>query len=150
MYYEKQRTNYSDSGGSTMTAEAQIIAIAEACGWHTIVSPDDPLFMRLINPEGFTSASWSRKEKLTIASYLFKVPAYLEDLNAMHEAEKALHELPDGTFQRYLRTLEEVVTRDIKGWSRASEMVIVATARQRAEAFLRTLTLWKEEAGQFT
>lgn len=59
---------------------------------------------------------------------------FCSDLNAMHEAEKML-----GTgdlFQRYYFSLYET-TQSIL-WP------VSATARQRAEAFLRTLGKWKE------
>jgi hypothetical protein len=60
------------------------------------------------------------------------LPDYLTDLNAMHEAEKMLnresgyHEI--GGYGLYLVALEHNVS---------------STAAQRAEAFLKTLNLWK-------
>lgn len=102
-----------------MKPEQQRIAIAEACGW--VESPygkwsNDGLILRdPLNP-----------------------PDYLNDLNAMHEAVKSL---PQNLKPRYFTCLCAVVSGAISlnGYSEATE----ATAAQRAEAFLRTLDLWK-------
>jgi hypothetical protein len=61
------------------------------------------------------------------------VPNYLNDLNAMHEAEKVIrgdHDL----WGRYLVFLSQS----------APECRVFSTAAQRAEAFLRTLNLWDD------
>jgi hypothetical protein len=55
---------------------------------------------------------------------------YCTDLNAMHEAEKTL------TVEEWSDYVEHLPSR----WEEA----IHATARQRAEAFLRTLGKWEE------
>jgi hypothetical protein len=92
-----------------MKPEQQRIAIAETCGWKPA-------------PRG----RWKLNERVE----RFK-PDYLNDLNAMHEAEKTLnresgyHEI--GGYGLYLVALEHNAS---------------ATAAQRAEAFLRTLNLW--------
>jgi hypothetical protein len=56
----------------------------------------------------------------------------LSDLNAMHEAEKVLVEHPG----LYWFALAKVVGGSLKD-------IACATASQRAEAFLRTLNLWR-------
>lgn len=56
---------------------------------------------------------------------------YCADLNAMHEAEKVLTELQCGFFRTHLR-------------ERLENYIWHATARQRAEAFLRTLGKWED------
>jgi hypothetical protein len=90
-----------------MTPEQQRTAIAEACGWKTGYR----------DPE-----AWH------------PLPDHLNDLNAMHEAEKMLVSLQWVSYSRRLQTLcDESVT-----WP------IHATASQRAEAFLRTIGKWKE------
>lgn len=67
---------------------------------------------------------------------------YPSDLNAMHEAESSLR-YQDLT--EYERQLEQ------KCWHRDGELndgpisLIRATAAQRAEAFLRTLNLWRDD-----
>jgi hypothetical protein len=59
------------------------------------------------------------------------LPDYVKDLNAMHEAEEELGSyIPD--FLKYLNILKEI-----------NSMSVRATAAQRAEAFLKTLKLWK-------
>ena len=59
-------------GGWAMTPEAQRIAIAEACGWsyekNETYAPDGAFW-------------WSKNPEF---------PDYLNDLNAMHEAENTL------------------------------------------------------------
>jgi hypothetical protein len=96
-----------------MTQEQQRVAIAEACG-----EDSDSIVRELI-------------------------PDYLNDLNAMHEAEKMLtqDQLID-----YSRHLGKLVTIHLPA-SRAAWMdfkLINSTASQRAEAFLRTIGKWKE------
>lgn len=59
-------------------------------------------------------------------------PDYLNDLNAMHEAEKVLTSLVDQL--TYLHKLSPIKSE----WTLAT-----STALQRAEAFLRTLNLWR-------
>jgi hypothetical protein len=67
---------------------------------------------------------------------LSKVPDYLNDLNAMHEAEKVL--AGDQRSDYFLRVdaLTEPHEYGFEGFC-----AIRATADQRAEAFLRTLNL---------
>jgi hypothetical protein len=96
-----------------MNPEQQRVAIAEACGkWHS---------------------GWPH-EYMNQADRLRHIPNYLNDLNAMHEAEKLLVRLQWVSYLRRLQTLcDESVT-----WP------IHATATQRAEAFLRTIGKWEE------
>ena len=62
------------------------------------------------------------------------VPDYLTDLNAMHEAEKAL----GLAYDRWTRELRAICERDRR-------CIESAKASQRAEAFLRTIGKWEEE-----
>ena len=118
-----------------MTPEAQRIAIAGACGWK----------YREIR-SGYESEGWfwcNGEERLS------KLPDYLNDLNAMHEAVQSLRRNGD-QFQwlQYQQELFRVV------WGRyfdigedyfGSELtwdVIEATAAQRAEAFLKAIGKW--------
>jgi hypothetical protein len=102
--------------GVQMTPEQQRIAIAEACGWNYIDS-------KTIYPRGI-------KDGVTL-----ELPDYLNDLNAMHDAEK-------GWFDRHdlaaLDTYDEYLHEATSGWKWN------ATASERAEAFLRTIGKWKE------
>jgi len=90
-----------------VTPEAQRIAIAEACGWKTGYR----------DPE-----AWH------------PLPDYLNDLNAMHDAEQVLFGRNDWSACKYDNYLD-VATSSWK-WN--------ATASQRAEAFLRTIGKWEE------
>ena len=95
-----------------MTQEEQRTAIAEACGWKT--------------------------EYRDAVSSVTALPDYLNDLNAMHDAEKVLtpEQLVDYCAFRLRATTGEGCVTDYK--------MIRATASQRAEAFLRTIGKWKE------
>ena len=70
------------------------------------------------------------------------IPDYCNDLNAMHEAEKSagVH-----LGQSYAKNLREVINQDERGNILRHETWVyyTATAAQRAEAFLKTLNLWK-------
>lgn len=69
------------------------------------------------------------------------VPDYLNDLNAMHEAEKVLTDEQWPQYRDELRTVVLGGIRLISQWCKAD---IHATAAQRAEAFGLTLGLWTE------
>ncbi len=58
------------------------------------------------------------------------IPDYCNDLNAMHQAEKTLR---GGEWDTYVDLLADT-------WMQVAR----ATARQRAEAFLRTLGKWED------
>lgn len=106
-----------------MSPEAQRIAIAEVCGW-VVLAPG-----RGRTPEGKLGGV---------------IPDYLNDLNACHEMETFLKTA--GRVARYCDELNNVIRSKPQkrncysgGWDWH------ATAAQRAEAFLRTLKLWKED-----
>lgn len=114
-----------------MSPEAQRIAIAEACGWKAYLWGT----WSLRDPEGNRySPSCGTKE----AAFLLHTPNYINDLNAIHDAEKWLAEQPNHqyshnciyAYDQYLRT----------------HFGPRATAAQRAEAFLRVLGKWEEGA----
>lgn len=78
------------------------------------------------NPDG----GWYPDNGLRVGTQA--IPDYCTDLNAMHEAEDFLR---GNDFQRYAEMLDSII---------GSLGGIRATARERAEAFLRTLGKWKE------
>jgi len=124
-----------------MTPEQQRIAIAEACGWKMHDHPDC-----LAKKEGWVSRDWETWVMNPSGILVFKhdIPDYLNDLNAMHEAEKVLD---DGAlWKAYLNRLWDVVCpqfQQMNGLNAAVGLLLVhATAAQRAEAFLRTLNLF--------
>ena len=130
-----------------MTPKKQRIAVAEACGWKvhpeleygrygTVDKRKHPDF-----PD--REPAYEKDGALCRASGL---PDYLNDLNAVHEAEKTLD---DGVLWRgYLNRLWEVVCPErnqMNGLDAATGLLLVhATAAQRAEAFLKTLGLWED------
>jgi hypothetical protein len=101
-----------------MTPEAQRIAIAEACGWSG---------MSLGSVVGFTP-----KKKLATV-----IPDFLNDLNAMHEAEKVL------TYEQWSRYVDYLIDGEDSTAPYRGYEAIHATAAQRAEAFLRTIGKWR-------
>lgn len=109
-----------------MTPESQQIAIAEACGL----------------PKPYSM--WSGKDRNTPCHSVMvnngvkrgiPIPDYLNDLNAMHEAEQVL---PAGQWDRYAQWLRELTS------SNRRFLIAHATAAQRAEAFLRTIGKWED------
>jgi len=108
------------------------IAIAEHCGWERhpmdqwIVT--DPKYPHSVQP-------------------LSTIPKYCEDLNAMHEAEEHLKE---HEWESMFELLIKIRWRDASDEQRkdyGSGKTLSpsrAKAKQRAEAFLRTLGKWEE------
>ena len=111
-----------------MTPEAQRIAIAEACGWKNADHPD---VMNL-------KQKWTMQKKWCmdpngVLRFNHHRPDYLNDLNAMHEAEKVLNEKQDHIMNDTLWDMCE-----------GRKYLWHATAAKRAEAFLRTIGKWEE------
>jgi hypothetical protein len=98
-----------------MTDEQINAAIAEACGWEE----------ESFGPSWYESSS--------------KMPNYCNDLNAMHEAEKALYARDFIAYTVFIDNLTEVCSRAHK----ISAYRESATASQRAEAFLKTINKWE-------
>ena len=100
-----------------MNPEQQRIAIAKACGW---------LQSRTCHWGGW----WYLKKGKR--AYQQTPPDYLNDLNAMHDAEIQLEAEDNHAYGCYCSELYEKYGNTVS-----------LTAAQRAEAFLRTLNLWK-------
>ena len=98
-----------------MTDEQINIAIAEACGWKKLSE---------------YNGAWGRDLQRT-----YLLPDYCNDLNAMHEAEKVLGEIYSIKSHEYEDWLQSIIEHD-QTWR--------ATARQRAEAFLKNINKWEE------
>ena len=115
-----------------MNEQEQRIAIAEACGW-TVVSDT------ICNV--YPNLSTGEPELEPVA----EMPDYLNDLNAMHEAEKVLTEKK---LKRYAHEMIGYARRAAGYENHESHypvpFVLRATAAQRAEAFLKTLNLWTD------
>ena len=101
-----------------MNPEKQRIAIAEACGWQFIPEyyhgKDQPPEFTTVTPDGRHLCGY--------------YPDYLNDLNAMHEAEKQLEAEDNHAYGCYCSELYEKYGNTVS-----------LTAAQRAEAFLRTI-----------
>jgi hypothetical protein len=117
-----------------MTPEQQRVAIAEACGWTNVA----PRIVKNVKHQGdnILVGTWSDNGW---------IPDYLNDLNAMHDAEQMLWRVDWS--HRYV--FNDHLANTIKGrpvnrneWD--AETLLDATAAQRAEAFLRTIGKWKE------
>ena len=113
-----------------MTDNEIKLAIAEACGWTGC---------RL---GGYGAGGAVNRSRRSIGTppgrkYTCELPDYVNDLNAMHEAEKLL---TSEQVTKYIEYLDFFVEGQGK-WLDAGHF---ATARQRAEAFLRTLNKWKD------
>lgn len=121
--------------------EEQRVAIARACGWTMIEDHSEGLMMPpWTYPVGYppVNAIVGKKEAL---------PEYDRDLNAMHEAEKVFDNATIDIKSLYWDYLCLCVDMP-KDWEDSflrDYAMIRATAAQRAEAFLRTLNLWKED-----
>ena len=102
-----------------MTNEQINVAIAQACGWTILKKP----------LSGFGFAAYAKEPNGDPSP---GIPEYCDDLNAMHEAED---ELSGNQYMVYALMLDAV---------EGSLFGIRATARQRAEAFLKTLGKWEE------
>jgi hypothetical protein len=90
------------------------MAIAEACGWK-----------RLSEYNG----AWGRDLQRT-----YLLPDYCNDLNAMHEAENVFGGVYSIKSYEYEDWLQSIIEHN-QTWR--------ATARQRAEAFLKTINKWE-------
>jgi len=103
-----------------MTTQEINAAIATACGWRK----EDGVYMWTTNGIDCTYPElWD----------------WCNDLNAMHGAEKVLKGYEQiATYVWHLENRSE-------DWSTDEHMMAThATARERAEAFLRTLGLWED------
>lgn len=123
-----------------MTPEQQRIAIATALGYINARVEDGHYRASIaMNPEG---KFWGSRG----------IPDYLQDLNAMHEAEiYAMNHLLDSDgWEQYGKNLETFHPAACI-WHPREEGIdyhdfatlMISTAAQRAEALLRTLNIWK-------
>jgi hypothetical protein len=122
-----------------MTPEQQRIAIAEACGWKNHDHPDVMQFK-----QGWTMPEKWCMDPKGVLRFNHDRPNYLNDLNAMHDAENVLGILERGTYQNILGLACGGIREDDGGHFVSHRESIHATAAQRAEAFLRTIGKWRE------
>jgi len=109
-----------------MKPEKQRIAIAEACGYERLTQHE---------------AVWKHEgSKIYTTGNL---PNYLNDLNAMHQAEKVLTK--NKSMEYAFRLADSWI---LNGEDKQPDLVrgFCATAAERAEAFLKTIGKWEDEA----
>ena len=103
-----------------MNEEQQRIAIAEACGFINVrMWSESCIASKGVSDEGKYWGSLG-------------VPDYLNDLNAMHDAEKMLEADDNHAYGCYCIDLQEEYGNTVS-----------LTASQRAEAFLKTIGKWE-------
>jgi hypothetical protein len=124
-----------------MTPEEQRIAIAEACGWAQCIFVESIRLTKGFPPPGNPPAYG------TYENGMAQIPNYLNDLNAMQKAEGYFTAASDQMC--YALTLLNVIGLQVKSENDDLNVdycwhACTATATQRAEAFLKTLNLWKE------
>lgn len=116
-----------------MKKEQQRIKIAEACGWTDCHMPAASNQSMPFTERVLCGIAPGRRVHTPL-------PDYLNDLNAMHESEMITG------FDRYpLRERYYPHLIDAKDKDGTDLPIWLATAAQRAEAFLRTLNLWEDE-----
>lgn len=121
-----------------MTPEAQRIAIAEACGWKNLEVGEG-----ITGYHDTVVATNMFGQQVPLRYY---IPDYLNDLNAMHEAEKILDVNQQITFALLLTEPVRDSVYDVMPYDLHFPVcfpAIHAAAAQRAEAFLKALNLWQ-------
>jgi hypothetical protein len=104
------------------------IKIAEACGWELKSNGLSPMWSW--QNESLTHRiKWVAHKEMASQGVL---PDYLNDLNAMAAAESIIIKAGAQTIRLYEDALQKFVAN-----------IVFATADHRAEAFLKTLNLWK-------
>ena len=111
-----------------MNQEKQRIAIAEACGWRH----KERVFEAGVQ---IKLGGWYDPDGYFYGEHTSDLPNYLNSLDDMHEAEERMGALEPGARRRYAELLRD--------WLGADGSVF-ATAAQRAEALLKTLSLWSD------
>lgn len=121
-----------------MTPEQQRIAIAEWCGWTDII------FRGILRPheKDYAGHHPNLTPPGSSGRWQGTLPDYLNDLNAMHEAEKTII---DGEHECvWIGKLSEVTGANIHSNPTLWAIRLAhATATQRAEALLRTIGKWE-------
>lgn len=126
------------------TDEEINIAIAEICGWEEIGKYDP---YRGISPQWKDAKAFDGSP---LVPPIWEIPDFCNDLNAMREAEMLLYK-ENCLAKKYTQNLKKVICLHA-GTKRASmdfDICITAPARQRAEAFLKTLKKYSENSITF-
>jgi hypothetical protein len=123
-----------------MTKQNQIVAIAESMGyvWMEFTREDKTTFIYFLLTKNLSDFGERFNGKIIQRPIDYgdewkNAPDYLNDLNEMHKVEQ--------TMQHYGFYFDKLA--DVMKVNRGSLCLIFATAAQRAEAYLKTLLLWK-------
>jgi len=122
-----------------MTPEEQRIAIAKACGWcNILINTDDEWhFLSTRELQEMNGVGCAGRNCILFPDgHFHPLPDYINDLNAMHEAENTLNSEAHSRFREHVWAVTH---------SHDGREYLSATAAQRAEAFLRTIGEWKED-----
>ncbi len=117
-----------------MKPEIQRVLIAEACGWKVA---DHCITKRMMRGEGARALRGAppdfgyAPDGWTIATSNYSLPDFVNDLNAMHEAEKVLTE------RQWMSYYENLYQRY------GSQQAVHATAAHKSEAFLKATGKWE-------
>jgi hypothetical protein len=112
-----------------MSPEEQRIAIAEACGHKIRIDEDKRAWVEI------KDGLWGLVSE--------ELPDYLHDLNAMNEVLSNM-DWGDNKWKTYQKNLHEICKAEGHPEWFVWYIEHNATAAQRAEAFLKTLGLWKD------
>ena len=110
-----------------MSPEEQRIVIATVCGWEK-------------EPCEVVPVTWGASCKKPTWYFIHQLPDYLNNLDDMNAAEKILWESPE-LLELYEEALQRIYLNKV-GYSGAAYW-FMSSASTRAEAFLKTLNLWK-------
>ena len=124
-----------------MTDQQINIAIAESLGWHSKSGANGGV--KWVDKDGIGRNGgglygYGYNDELKLSH----LPDYTSDLNACHEFENVLDLQACGEYARWLRDVVLVETK--LPWDYGSFAHIHATARQRCEAYLKTIGKWIE------
>lgn len=114
-----------------MNDEQMRIKIAEACGWRREDLPH----------LGELPYWYDQKGHYVGGGSWFPIPDYLNSLDAMHEAIRVLDYEQAEEFEDYLCDICKRANDEAENPAPWRFAVVNATARQRAEAFVKTLNL---------
>jgi hypothetical protein len=126
-----------------MKPEEQRIAIAEACGYKWV----ENVRVRSNSQSGAwcSADGWYNPKTKEISDDMCDLPNYLNDLNAMREAE---NKLSKDHRKQLVYVLLRVVIADLDRYTPEIDkfrVLYFATAAQRAEAFIRTIGKWNSD-----
>lgn len=121
-----------------MNEDEQRIALAEFCGFefHGADCDGKKETKRFRRKQNF--GQW-------VTCDFEQLPDFLNDLNATAEAEEVLMKQPDYQLcNKYSGLVDDIVCRDTPCDDAIGIEFLHATARQRAEALLKTIGKWKD------